>query len=239
MNIITKIKRKETPFYSFLYKMGKMIICWSVPVNKFTKPVIKSIYWLHISIRESWKWVLKSVYYSPLFKSQCSIVGSNLLIEKLPYIVGKGDISIGDNIYLSGKIHIAFNNKINSLPKISIGDNTFIGHNAHFAIAEKIDIGKDCLLASNVLIMDNDGHPLDYKERKANMPPHKEDVKPVKIGNNVWIGTNTTIMKGVSIGDKAIIGAGSVVIKDVPENCIAAGNPAITIKELITGKNEK
>ena len=70
--------------------------------------------------------------------------------------------------------------------------------------------------------------PLDYKERNKGL----EYAKPIKVGNNVWIGGNVTVLPGVSIGDNVVIGAGSVVTKDIPSNVIAVGNPCRVIKEI-------
>lgn len=108
---------------------------------------------------------------------------------------------------------------------------------------EKIEIGSYCLIAWNVGIADCDFHPLDPALRMIdamalapflpNRPKRPALIaKPVKIGNNVWIGMNSTILKGVTIGDNSIIGAGAVIISDVPDNVVMAGNPAKIIKTL-------
>jgi len=78
------------------------------------------------------------------------------------------------------------------------------------------------MCADNVYIRDNDGHYLS-KNGKEVVP------KEIKIGNNVWIGRDSTVLKGVTIGNNVVIGAKSVVTKDIPSNCIAAGNPAKVI----------
>ena len=94
--------------------------------------------------------------------------------------------------------------------------------------AKNIEIGNDVAIAREVIIRDTDAHDIvDGKHKK---------VKPVKIGNHVWIGAKAMIMKGVTIGDGTIIAAGAVVTKDIPENCIAAGVPAKIIKENVTWK---
>jgi acetyltransferase-like isoleucine patch superfamily enzyme len=133
---------------------------------------------------------------------------------------------------LSGKPGIGFSNKIVKTPKLIIGDKTFIGHGTSFAIADKIEIGKNCLIAGNVSIMDNDGHPLDYIKRRNNLPPDRESVKPVIIGNDVWIGRGAVIAKGVVIEDRAIIGAHAVVTKRVIADTVVAGNPAAVVKSI-------
>ena len=84
--------------------------------------------------------------------------------------------------------------------------------------AESIEIGSNVFCGANVTITDTDWH--DYK------------TAPVKIGSNVWLGMNVVVLKGVTIGDSTIIGANSVVTKNIPENVIAAGQPAKIVKYL-------
>ena len=72
------------------------------------------------------------------------------------------------------------------------------------------------------------GHPLDYETRNKGL----EYAKPIKVGNNVWIGGNVCVMPGVTIGDNVVIGAGSVVNKDIPSNVVAVGNPCKVLKNI-------
>ncbi len=229
-SIIAKIKRKETPFFRLLYRLAKNIVITSLPVNRVTRPIFSFLYSLHVFLREAHIWVVKSFYSDPLFRSQCSSVGKRLWMERLPYIIGSGKIHIGSDVQISGRINIAFSNKITLAPSLSIGDGTFVGHNSIFSAARSIEIGSNCLIALGVTIMDNDGHPLDYLQRREHLPPEPDKVKPVKIGNDVWIGNNVIVCKGVTIGDRVIVGAASVVTRDVPADCIVAGNPAVVIR---------
>ena len=153
-------------------------------------------------------------------------------MEKLPYIVNTGKIHIGDFVRLPGKQTINFSNKVFTDPTLTIGNNTFIGHNVTFSIAREISLGNHCYIAGGVNIADNDGHPLDFKKRRDNFPPEKDSVKPVRIGNDVWVGRNAFILKGVTIGDRSVIGAGAVITTDIPPDSIVAGNPAKVLKTL-------
>jgi acetyltransferase-like isoleucine patch superfamily enzyme len=156
-------------------------------------------------------------------------------MESLPYIVGSGRIYIGCNVRLSGKPFITFGHVSGvSRPELLIGDDTFIGHGCTFGIAGSVTIGRHCLLAGGVRIQDYDGHPLDAALRRVGQPVGLEDVKPVEIADDVWVGTGALILKGVKIGQGAIIGARAVVTNDVLPNTVVAGNPAKLIKELIT-----
>lgn len=109
--------------------------------------------------------------------------------------------------------------------KLTLGSG-YINGFSQIVCAKNIEIGNDVAIAREVVIRDTDAHDiLDGKHQK---------VKPVKIGNHVWIGAKAMIMKGVTIGDGAIIAAGAIVTKDVPEKCIVAGIPAKIIKENVT-----
>lgn len=112
-------------------------------------------------------------------------------------------------------------------PYIQIGDRVRITRNFSIQCAGKVSIGNDTLIASDVFITDyNHGIEPDNRSYREN----PLTISFVKIGDGVWIGNNVIILPGVTIGDKAIIGAGSVVTHDVPEYTISAGNPARIIK---------
>lgn len=123
--------------------------------------------------------------------------------------------------------------------EILIGNRTFIG-NSLLVCHSKIEIGDDVLMAWGGTIVDHDSHAINWKFRCDDVInwglgiKNWEHVtrKPVVIKNKVWIGLNVTILKGITIGEGAVIAAGTVVTKDVPPYCIVAGNPARIIREL-------
>ena len=93
-------------------------------------------------------------------------------------------------------------------------------------------IGKHCLLSGGVSVSDYDGHPTDAVLRRTSPAP-RESIEPVVIGDDVWIGAAARILKGVTIGDRSIVGAGAIVTKDVPPDVVVAGNPARVVKWLV------
>ena len=113
----------------------------------------------------------------------------------------------GYNISLGKNFYSNHNLVILDCAKVTFGDNVFIGPNCGFYTAE---------------------HPTDPIERNKLL----EYAKPIVVGNNVWIGGNVVVVAGVTIGDNVTIGAGSVVVKDIPSNCIAVGNPCKVIKNI-------
>jgi acetyltransferase-like isoleucine patch superfamily enzyme len=181
-----------------------------------------------------------------IFKGEKLILGSELqILGSLPVvkIPGNGRIIIGNNVVLNSD----FKNSNTSLTTkvkfvvgihglIKIGNNCDLNGTCMVAYDE-IEIGDFCQFASSSLITDTDFHSVKPDVRLNQMqglPFSFDEVKKkkIKIGNNVWVGWNTVILKGVTIGDNSVIAAGSVVVKDVPANVMVAGNPAVVIKKI-------
>jgi acetyltransferase-like isoleucine patch superfamily enzyme len=107
-----------------------------------------------------------------------------------------------------------------------LGNRIQVGHNVSFTVNKEIVIEDDVTIGSGVRIMDTDSHPKDLWDRISGKPPLAEEIKPVRICRYAWIGQNSFIMKGVTIGEGAIIGVNSVVVTDIPPYAVAMGNPA-------------
>lgn len=110
---------------------------------------------------------------------------------------------------------------------IEIGENFYANHNLIILDANKIEFGDNVFIAPNCGFY-TAGHPLDVEKRNQGL----EYAKPIKVGNNVWIGGNVVVLPGVTIGDNVVIGAGSIVNKDIPSNTVAVGNPCRVIKRI-------
>lgn len=124
---------------------------------------------------------------------------------------------------------------------ISIGDWCYIGEGVRVWSSGSIRIGDRVLIAHNVNIFDSLTHPLNARQRHAQFisimqtgHPSSIDLgeRPVTVSDDVWIGANASVLRGVTIGEGAIVGAGSVVTHDIPSYTIAVGNPARVIREL-------
>lgn len=157
-----------------------------------------------------------------------------------------------DRIYLSvGKDCIVSGNFIfeSSTGKVTIGNHSYIGGGI-FISRSSIEIGNNVTIAWGGTFYDHDSHSLDYMCRRKDIDDELNDIrngrrnfienkdwsvvnsKSIKICDDAWIGMNVIILKGVTIGEGAIVGAGSVVTKDVPAWTVVAGNPAKVVKEL-------
>ena len=122
-------------------------------------------------------------------------------------------------------------------PSIDIGKRCNLGAWNHITCINKIVIGDNCLTGKWVTISDNNhGQTILDDLKIAPLYRRLHSKGPVVIGNNVWIGEKVTILSGVTIGDGVVIAANSVVTKDIPNYCVAAGNPAVIIKNLSDGK---
>lgn len=110
---------------------------------------------------------------------------------------------------------------------IELGENFYSNHNLVILDGAKVSFGDNVFIAPNCGFY-TAGHPLSVSERNKGL----EYAKPIKVGNNVWIGANVIVLPGVTIGDNCTIGAGSVVVKDIPANSLAVGNPCRVIRQI-------
>lgn len=110
---------------------------------------------------------------------------------------------------------------------IEIGENFYANHGLIILDANKVRFGDNVFVAPNCGFY-TAGHPINVKQRNEGL----EYAKPIEIGNNVWIGGNVIVLPGVKIGDNTVVGAGSVVTKDIPSNVVAVGNPCKVIKNI-------
>ena len=127
----------------------------------------------------------------------------------------------GDRVHIMPPFHCDYGRNI------EVGEDFFANYNLVILDVGKVKIGKNAQIAPNVAIY-TAGHPIHPDSRNSGY----EYGIPVTIGDNVWLGGNVCIMPGVTIGDNAVIGAGSVVTKDIPSNVIAAGNPCRVIRPI-------
>jgi acetyltransferase-like isoleucine patch superfamily enzyme len=108
---------------------------------------------------------------------------------------------------------------------IRIGNYCLICPGVRIGSAHEILIGDNCMIASNAYLTDSDWHDIYNRISMGK-------TAPIKIESNVWVGDSTIVCKGVTVGENSIIGAGAVVVDDIPANCVAAGNPARIVKQL-------
>lgn len=154
-------------------------------------------------------------------------LGSGALIQSPLMVGGAKRMSIGSNVRIwHGARLEVFGSEASVV--LQIGSRTSIQPFVHIGVAVGVEIGEDCLFASYVYITDH-----DHFSPNPYIPVRKSDVlvaAPVRIGSGVWLGERVCVLKGVTIGDGAIVGAASVVTKDIPPRSIAVGSPARVVK---------
>lgn len=131
------------------------------------------------------------------------------------------------------KVRITVWSDLQESGKIGIGNCALICPGVRISAATEIVIGESCMLAQGVFVTDSDWHGVYDRSLAIG------NTAPVKIGNNAWIGDSAIVCKGVRIGENSVIGAGSVVVRDIPANAVAAGNPAAVLKYLEPGRPVK
>jgi len=142
---------------------------------------------------------------------------------------------VGKGVRIWGAVRIFLGNRcalfddviISGVGELRIGDDTTIGHNCVLVPRERIEIGRNCMLAAFCYVLDVDH---EFDDTDVPIPQQGLRIKPVIIGDDVWVGAHTIILRGVQIGNGAVIGANSVVTRDVPAYAIAAGNPAKVVR---------
>jgi acetyltransferase-like isoleucine patch superfamily enzyme len=218
-------------FARLLRKLYQGIDGFSVPAPRvITAPLLA----LTIAVRTTYYFLRRVFIAEPLFKVYCTRYGRHLHTGiYIHWVQGKGELLIGDEVSIRGKCSFFFAARYSETPRMLIGDHTGIGHNCSFTVGKEIRIGKHCRFGSAVVVFDAPGHPADPVARLAGLPSTDSEVRPVTIGDNVWIGTGAVIFPGVTIGDGSIVAMGSVVMTDVPRNTMVAGNPARQVRTLV------
>lgn len=152
----------------------------------------------------------------------------------VPLRGGLGTLKVGAGVTLGYRYSACLGNgeilvqARNPDSEINIGTGTTLNNNSVVCATRSIHIGERCLIGDGVVIVDSDFHDTNPAMRRSSPGPSE----PVRIGNNVWIGSRAMVLKGVSIGENSVIGAKSLVTHDIPPNCIAAGIPAKVIKTI-------
>ena len=184
---------------------------------------------------------VNTYYVKSYFKVKGAKIGTNCRIYGHLYlsISSTARLSIGDDFLLtSGESYNPLCRNIRGCISINDRANLTIGNNVGISSAciwvhKSITIGNNVKIGGDCILLDSDCHSLNYVERRISEIDvvHKND-KEIVIGDDVLIGTRCIILKGVHIGERSIIGSGSIVTKDIPSDCIAAGNPCKVIRKI-------
>lgn len=152
----------------------------------------------------------------------CTHVGRLARVHGRPRITNRGILTIGDHVTMLSTVApcelLVFEGA-----SLDIGAHSFINYGTSIAATGSVRIGRRCLLGMHSIIFDNDFHEVEH--RSCRPAP-----RPVVLEDNVWLGHRTLVLPGVTIGSDSVVGAGSVVVQDIPPRCIAVGNPARVVR---------
>jgi acetyltransferase-like isoleucine patch superfamily enzyme len=227
--LMAKLRQSDSRFWSWLYRGLKAVRSANLPRLR----ALGSVLALERRLRQSaWHWV-RNQYCNQIMASRCDQLGQHVQWDgDVPLVYGDGHIHIGDHVHVGNRQTWVVGLKVYNDARLSIGDYTTINYQTLISVAKEVRIGRYCALAGEIKIFDNNSHSLDWVARRAHLPITEADVAPVVIEDDVWIGNNCIILKGVHVGRGAVIAAGSVVTHDVPEFTLVAGVPARPIKTL-------
>lgn len=161
-----------------------------------------------------------------VFLRRATTLGSLVRLWGKPRLVNDGTMTIGEKVRLGSKV-APIELVAGPGAELVIGSRTFINFGSSIVAMQKIHIGADCQIGPHCIVMDNAFHRVEPERR--NEPAESN---PIMIGDNVWLGARAIVLPGVTIGNGSVIGAGSVVTKDIPARTLAAGVPAKVIKSI-------
>lgn len=172
-----------------------------------------------------------------ILKSYGAVLGKNIQIpDKVHWLIRGGKVCIGDNFYFSsGDAVNPIGSNLQGAIYVESGASLTVENNVGMSstrmwIHDSVKIGDDVKIGGCVLMTDTDAHPMDFMTRRSSNEGTKS--ASIVIEDDVWIGAHCVILKGVTIGARSVVGAGSVVTKSIPTDCVAAGNPCKVIKNL-------
>lgn len=183
-------------------------------------------YWVKNTYLRYRRW-----YANHFLKPACDYLGDYHTCMKPWYISISGpNISIGQCATIIGepdnRVKIGVWGREPELGRIEIGDYVLISPGTRISASDEIKIGHSVMMANGVYITDSDWHGIYDRTQRS------DQVAPVHIADNVWLGDHATVLKGVSIGENSVVAANAVVTRDVPANVVVAGNPAAVVKQL-------
>src|SRR5574341_583436 len=183
--------------------------------------------WARAKTRQNWRgfWRLKKLGIRWQLKNAQKI-GSEIELTGPVIIQNAGTIDIGNQVIFDSKWYKPIYIQLaRPEAKLTIERNVVINFGTEISLVKEVFIGAYSLIGIDCLIYDTDWHNLDGLDRDV-------PAEPTRIGRGVWLGARVIVMKGVSIGDNTVVGANSVVTKDLPNNVLAGGTPARVIREI-------
>lgn len=224
------LKAGDTPLARRLYALAKTARASSFPV---IPPVHRPLYAAHRAALTAVANLTRILWLTPLFQSRLTKPARRLfLYGGMPLVTGPLKITIGDDSRISGQTTFSGRAASRETPELVIGRNVGVGWQTTIAVGRKVILGDNVRIAGRAFLAGYPGHPVDAADRAAGRPDTEDQIGDIVIGRDAWLATNVTVVAGVTIGEGAIIAAGSVVTRDIPPYTLAAGAPARPIRDL-------
>ncbi|MDX2055551.1 MAG: acyltransferase [Polyangiaceae bacterium] len=203
----------------------------TVEPGPLLRPLYASLFRAQWVSRELLEWAERALIATPAFLARCASHGTDITCDRLPYLIGNVSIYLGSQIRISGKLDII--SPHSGAPVLRIGNGVFIGHGTALSVARSVEIGDYVSIGAGSSIADTEGHNTYNPMRPIwEVPAGPDDVESVVIEDNVQIGKKVTILKGVRIGARSVIGAGAVVRSNIPADSVVMGNPGRVVRSL-------
>lgn len=186
-----------------------------------------------VALREVVYLLRRVLVAEPLTRAYCTTVGRDFRTDiYVPWVQGRGRLIVGDDVRFQGKLSFTFAARFSASPTITIGDHTRITHGTLIVCAMAVTIGRNVRIARGVEIRDSSGHPADAVARRRGDPPSADEVRPVVIGDDAWIGSGAVLMPGTELGNGVVVASHAVVSGRVEPYTLVAGNPARRVRVL-------
>ena len=232
MSLRRRIAISDSPFARAARRCRRAVMNFTLPLPRL---LLRPLLAVFLALRTSYYFLIRVFVCEPLFKAYCEQYGSGVRTGVfVHWVTGSGKLIVGDDVLIDGKCSFDFAVRYAERPTLTIGNHTIVSHGCSFTVGRQITIGSHCLIAANARLFDAPGHPTDPALRKAGNPANPEDVRPICIQDNVWIGTGAVIFPGVTVGEGSVVAIGAVVVNDVPPYTMVGGNPARMIRRLST-----
>jgi acetyltransferase-like isoleucine patch superfamily enzyme len=227
-DLVLRIRRGDSPATRAAADVYRWLVAWNLPRSRALDSLYGALYRAHDVYEEVRELTAGKFLFEPMLRARCEQVGDGLQVSGLPYIRGHARIRIGDRCRF-GRISVHSGRFVDA-PELTFGDHVVVASSTVFVVNKRVQIGNHVGIAAHCRIADSDGHPPSPERRRRGEDLTEADIAPLAIGDHVWLGHGAKVLKGVTIGEGAVVAAGSVVTADVPPGALAMGVPARCIK---------
>lgn len=229
------VKSHPNPRIRNLFVLAKRMRGLELPSSSL---INVPLYHIYTAFRNTLSELARLLLHTPIFKGRVQQCGKRLyLYTGVPYISGPLTIQIGDDCRISGQT--TFSGRcLSRSPALEIGNNVGIGWQTTIAVGSRVLIKDNVRIAGRSGLYGYPGHPFNAADRAAGKADTQDQIGDICLERDVWLGSNVSVMAGVTIGQGTIVAAGSIVTKDLPSFVLAGGNPARVIKSLSVNTSE-